>query len=127
VKPAVKKLEDHLRDGRFADPAKGERGERNSKLHGRQELINIVFELEYRASAGTAESDELLDAGLPHADQSELRGDKEAVGQNKEGHHDRAKEHPLQHLESVMGYGIFGVENSYQPQYKAVLLCFSEK
>ena len=47
--------------------------------------------------AGTAEGKQLLHAGLAHADEGELRGHEEAVGQDEEGHHDRAEEHPFQH------------------------------
>ena len=90
--------QDDLGDGGLADPAEREAGERDAELHGGQELVDGVLELEHGASAGPAERDELLDARLPNADESELRGDEETVGQDEKGHHHRAEEHPLQHL-----------------------------
>ena len=73
-------------------------------MHGRKELVDGVLELEGGAGAGTAESDELLDARLADADESELRSHEEAGGQDEEGHHDHAEEHPFKHDCSVMGY-----------------------
>ena len=65
----------------------------------------LLLELEGGAGAGAAEGDELLDAGLADADEGELRGDEEAVGQDEEGHHDRAEEDPLQHLRLSLARG----------------------
>ncbi len=95
--PAGGEVEDDLGDGGFADPAEGERGERDAELDGGEELVDGVLELQGGACAGTAEGDELLDARLADADEGELGGDEEAVGQDEEGHHDRAEEHPFQH------------------------------
>ena len=88
-------VEQDLRDGGFADPAESEAGERYAELDGGEELIDRVLELVDGAGAGTSEGDELLDASLADADQGELRGHKEAVGQDEEGHCNRAEEHPF--------------------------------
>jgi hypothetical protein len=63
-----------------------------------------VLELEGGAGAGTAEGDELLDAGLADADQGELCSHEEAAGQNEEGHHDDAEEHPFEHYGKCNGW-----------------------
>ncbi len=67
------------------------RGEGDAELDGGEELVDGVFELQGGAGAGTAEGEELLDAGLADADQSELGGDEEAVRQDEEGDHDGPK------------------------------------
>ena len=94
-------------DGGFADPAEGKAGEGDAELDGGEELVDGVLELVDGACAGTAEGDELLDAGLADADEGELRSYEEAVGQDEEGHCDGAEEHPL-HEDSVKGGGICG-------------------
>ncbi len=104
MQPACGEVKDDLGDGGLADPAEGEGGEGDAELDGGEELVDGVLELEGGASAGAAESDELLDAGLADADESELRRDEEAAGQDEEGHHDDAEEHPFKHDCSVMGY-----------------------
>jgi hypothetical protein len=48
--------------------------------------------------------DELLDAGLADADEGELRSHEKAAGQDEEGHHDYAEEHPLEHECQCNGY-----------------------
>ena len=90
-------VEDDVGDGGFADPAEGEAGDGDAELDGGEELVDGVLELEGGAGAGAAEGDELLDAGLADADEGELGGDEEAAGQDEEGHHDHAEEHPLEH------------------------------
>ncbi len=87
--------EEYLGDGGFANPAEGEAGEGDAELDGGEELVDGVLELVDGAGAGTSVGDELLDAGLTDADEGELRGHKEAVGQDEEGHGDRTEEHPL--------------------------------
>ena len=79
-------------DRRFAQPAKRKRGKGDAKLDRRQELVDVAFELEDGAGTGTAERQKLLHPGFTHADQSELRGDEEAVGQNKECDQKRSKQ-----------------------------------
>ena len=96
--PAGREAQDDLGDRRLADPAERESGQRDAELHGGKELVDGVLELQHCARAGTAQRDQLLDARLPHADESELRGDEKTVGQNEKGHHHCAEEHPLQHL-----------------------------
>ena len=63
--------------------------------------------LSWRAvrAPGRPSGDELLDARLADADEGELRGDEEAVGQDEEGHHDRAEEDPLEHLRLSLARG----------------------
>jgi hypothetical protein len=57
----------------------------------------VCLSLRAVRAPGTAVGDELLDARLADADQGELRSDEEAVGQDEEGHHDDAEEHPFEH------------------------------
>ena len=47
--------------------------------------------------------DQLLDAGFADADQGELSRYEEAVGQDKEGHHDSPDENPLEHNSMLAG------------------------
>ena len=97
VERARCEVEDDLGDGGLADPAEGEAGDGDAELDGGKELVDGVLELEGGAGAGTAEGDELLDARLADADEGELGGHEEAGGQNEEGHHDHAEEHPFKH------------------------------
>ena len=100
-----RRTEDDAGDGGFADPAKGECGERDPELDRREELIDGVLELECGAGTGAAKGDELLDAGLADADDGELCCDEETVGQDEKGHHDDAEEYPLEHRCSVTSGG----------------------
>jgi GNAT superfamily N-acetyltransferase len=97
AEPGGLEVEDDVRDGWFTDPAEGEAGDGDAELDGGEELVNGVLELERGAGTGTAKGDELLDAGLADADQGELRSHEEAAGQDEEGHHDHAEEHPFEH------------------------------
>ncbi len=91
-------VEEHLGDGGFAQPAEGERGEGDAELDGGEEVVDVVLEVEGGAGAGTAEGEQLLHARLAHADEGEFGSHEEAVGQDEEGHHDCAEEHPFQHF-----------------------------
>ena len=97
VQRGSSEVEDHLGDRGFADPAEGEAGDGDAELDGGEEFVDGVLELECSAGAGATKSDELLDAGLTNADEGELGSDKEAAGQNEEGHHDHAEKHPFEH------------------------------
>ena len=90
-------VEDGFRDCGLTNPAKGEAGNGNAELYGGEELVDGVFELEGGAGAGASEGDQLLDASLADTNQGELRGHKETCGQDEEGHHDHAEEHPFKH------------------------------
>ena len=105
---ACQEVEDDVGDGGFADPAEGKAGDGNAELDGGEELVDGVLELEGGAGAGAAEGDELLDAGLTDTDEGELRGHEEAAGQNEEGHHDHAEEHPFEHSCQCNGWRPFG-------------------
>jgi hypothetical protein len=96
-KPVRTRIQQHLRHRRLADPAQGEARQRYAKLHGGQKFIDMALQMQRRARSRSAQRQQLLHARLAHADQRELRGHEEAVGQNEEGHHHRAKEHPFQH------------------------------
>ena len=65
----------------------------------------LLFEVERGAGAGTAEGEELLHAGLADADEGELGGHEETVGQDEEGHHDYAEKHPFQHSVTRIAFG----------------------
>ena len=90
-------MEDGVSYGGFAYPTKGEACDRDSELDGGEELVDGVLELEGGAGAGTADGDELLDAGFADADEGEFGGDEEAAGQDEEGHQDYPEEKPLEH------------------------------
>ena len=96
AKDLVKALDD-LSDGGFADPAERECSERNAELDGGKKIVHRALELEDGAGSGPAEGDKLLHAGLTDADERELGGDEEAVGQDEEGHHGSSDESPLEH------------------------------
>jgi hypothetical protein len=53
-KDTAGEVEEHLGDGRLAQPAQGERGEGYTELDGGEEFIDGVLELERGARAGTA-------------------------------------------------------------------------
>ncbi len=95
--PVSGEIEQHLGDGGLTQPAQGERGEGDTELDGGQELVDVLFQVQRTARAWPAEGDQLLHARLAHADEGELRGHEEAVGQDEEGHHHRAEEHHFQH------------------------------
>ena len=102
-KKAVSEVVERGGDGGLADPAEGEAGEGYAELDGGKEVVHVVLELEDGAGAGSALGDELLDAGLADADESELGCDEEAVGQDEEGHHDSSNEGPLKHKRMLAG------------------------
>ena len=115
VQPNAFKVEDDLGDGGFADPAEGKAGDGDAELDGGEELVDGVLELEGGAGAGTAEGDELLDAGLADADEGELRGHEEACGQDEEGHDDYAEEHPFKHSCQCNGWRVSYGTVRYRP------------
>ncbi len=89
--------QEHFGDGRLTEPAESQRGEGHAKLNGGEKLIDIAFEQQRRACAGAAQGEQLLHARFAHADEREFGSHEETVGQNEEGHHDPAEEHPFQH------------------------------
>jgi hypothetical protein len=104
VEAPAGEAKEHLGDSRLADPAEGEARCGNAKLHGGKEFIDGVLKFECGAGSGTAEGDELLDARFADADEGELGRDEKTGGEDEEGHQDDAKEDPLKHDCSVMGY-----------------------
>ena len=84
-------------DDGFADPAEGEAAEGDAELDGGEEVVEVLLEAADGACSEDFLGDELLDAGFADADQGEFRRDKEAVGQNEQGHRDSPKEEQAGH------------------------------
>jgi hypothetical protein len=79
----LERLLEHVREDRLADPAQRERGHRDAELRGRDVGVQLVEQGDEKARAPVPRLDHHLDAGAPHADEGELDGDEEAVGQNE--------------------------------------------
>ena len=82
LEPASKEAGD---DG-FADPAEGEAAEGDAELDGGEKVVEVLLEAADGARSEDVLGDELLDAGFADADQGELGGHKEAVGQDEQGY-----------------------------------------
>ena len=83
VRKAGHDLSEGVGDGGLADPAESERAERDAELDGGEEVVQVLLEALDGAGAGDAERDELLKAGVAHADEGELGGDEEAVSEDE--------------------------------------------
>jgi hypothetical protein len=77
---------------RFADPAEGQRAERDAELDGGKEVVEVLLQAADGAGSGNAGGQHLLDAGVADGDQGELGGHKEGVGQNEHGHGDKLQQ-----------------------------------
>ena len=82
----------------FADPAQGQRTERNAKLHGWQKVVEVALQTADGAGSGNARGKHLLDARIADADQSELSSHKKGVGQDEHGHGDELQQRETVHL-----------------------------
>jgi len=71
-------------DGRFPDPTQTDTGDGNAQL-GRGDVgIEVVEQIEDTAGAAISFGGEVLDAGTPHGDESELGGDKEPIREDED-------------------------------------------
>src|SRR6187402_442218 len=93
----VEDFENDAGESGFSYPAKGEGRERDAELVGREKLVHVPLETKRGASAGLAESCELLDARLAQGDERELRRDEKSRRQNKDRDGESPEECPLQH------------------------------
>ena len=72
---------------RFADPAEGERSERDSELAGRQVGVEVL-EQTHQALCGALPEARAFRCARAHADERKLRGHKKAVGCDQQQHGD---------------------------------------
>ena len=95
VKPdmghSAKPAHERLRYPLLADPAKGETGQRDAKLHRRQKLVQRMLQPHRRPRVRPSQRDQLLQTRLAHAHQREFRGHEKAVGQDQKHHPNRAE------------------------------------
>ena len=84
---------DHAGEEGFANPAQGQADDGDAQLNPVDYLVEIAVQFLDNAGADAAGFDELLDAGLAHADQGEFGRGKERVGCDQE----QDEEHPQQH------------------------------
>ena len=75
---------DQVRERGLADPAEAERREGDPELSAGNRPIEVVVRLPDLEGQAVALLDELVDPGLPHGDQRELRGDEEPVREDED-------------------------------------------
>ena len=76
---------------RFADPAQGQRAERDAQLHGGQKIVHLLLQPADCAGTGHAGGQHLLDAGVADGNQGKLCGHKKCVGQNEHPYGDKSE------------------------------------
>ena len=89
--PGERRFEQVCDDG-LADPAQRERGHRDAELRGGDVGVEVVEQTEQAARAAVAGGGERLDARASDADEGELRGDEEAVGDDQKKDDENADE-----------------------------------
>ena len=80
---------DQARERRLADPAEAQGGEGDAELGGRDVAVERLYGTTGQPSFAVPGLGQLVEAGLPRADQRELRRHEEGVGQHQ--HDDRAE------------------------------------
>src|SRR5205823_7392349 len=88
----------------LADPAQGQADYGDPQLHTVYNFIKVAVQSLDNASAGTPRFDELLNAGLAHADQREFRGRKEGVGRNQEYDQQDPEQHESDHVPLILTF-----------------------
>ena len=81
--------EDRLQDsgeGGFADPAKSEAGDRDAKLNGVKNVVELLMKLLDGASPDSVGGDKLLQTRLADAHQSEFGGHEKRVSRDEQNH-----------------------------------------
>ena len=74
---------EQVRNRRLADPAQGQRGERNPELRRREIRVQIIQQFEQSSGAAITGGRQRLYARAAHADQRELCGDEKSIGQDE--------------------------------------------
>jgi hypothetical protein len=82
----------------FADPAQGQRTERDAELDGGKKVVQILLQAAHGAGAWNGGRHHLLNPGLADRDQCELGGHKKGVGQNEHGQGDELQQRKSVHL-----------------------------
>lgn len=82
-------------DEGLADPAEGQAAERDAELHGGEKVAEVLLQFFDEEGAGVAGVNKLLHTGGPHADQRQLGGHKEAVGEDEHDNRRAMKEEKL--------------------------------
>ncbi len=82
---------------RFADPAEAQAGQRNAKLDGRQEVVEMLMQPQHLAGAKAAGIDHLLDSRIADADQGEFGRHKESVRRHQQDYGEYAHQHVTNH------------------------------
>ena len=90
--------------GGFADPAQGQAGQGDAKLHGVDELVELLMQLLDGARADAVRRNQLLQPGFAHADQGELGGHKERVGRDQQDHRHDAQHHEGNHEAEILPF-----------------------
>src|SRR5579862_7779784 len=72
-----------MRNVRFADPAEGQTGQRDSNLGGREIGVEMGQDMARLPSPGISLFYERIELAGPHLDERKLRGDEKAVQQNE--------------------------------------------
>ena len=76
----------HVRYRRFADPAQRQAANGHSKLHGIEDMVELLMELLDGARADAMRRNHLLQSRLAHAHQSEFSGHEERVCRDQQDH-----------------------------------------
>ena len=97
VGKVLKPLFEEAGDDGLADPAEGEAAEGDAELDGGEKFVEVLLKTADGTCSEDFLGDELLDAGFADADEGELGGDKEAVGEDEERYGDGAKEEEAGH------------------------------
>ena len=77
----------HVRHRSLADPAQAEAGNRHSKLHCVEDVVELLMQLLDGARADAVRRNHLLQSRLADAHQSEFRGHEERVGCDQQNNH----------------------------------------
>ena len=94
VGKVLNRTQHHLGQQRLTHPAQGQADDGDSQLDAVDHFVQIAVQLLHDAGADAPGRDQLLNTGITHADQGELRGSEESVGR----HQEQDEEHPQQHV-----------------------------
>ncbi len=94
---------------RLADPAQSQTDDGDAELNAVDDFIEMLMQALHGARADAAGLDELLDSGIAHADQGELRGCEKRVRCHQEEDQEHAEQHEGDHLGVIlMGHSSIG-------------------
>ena len=86
----------------FADPAESQADDGDAELHAVHDFIEMLMQALHDAGADASGLDELLDAGIAHADQGEFRGREKRVRCHQEKDQEHAEQHEGDHLGVIL-------------------------